>query len=453
MNKTFPTAIQLDRLLSCFKRWENPSATSKRIAIAMEPLFHILSQLAPSIKNAEYKSIWIKVPRGEIAEYSSFEDMKDWGEVNTYNEYIERWNMDYPDDYCWYEVELFESFEKNGQLRYRGVLVGDKTIVSAMMNEEFSGIASWHEDVVVELLSLITISAKNSMDKIRNESYNVEVCTELPFKFRTGVIRRSVLWSVDKEYMKFDSDGLSDDKISEFRNLINSGANDECSIRRLNSMTANDFFKACCIGYDACGFKDEDMEPVARYLKHADGRDEGLTGTGHGLNEGPGIDFNSPEEWNKWFFDRNRGGGHPWEVIRGGNSTHVDFYVCHDKETLEWKVRAGLMTEEQAILHPCGFYYSIAGKHRPFETVNFYVALNNAGFPVYLYDAEEILSRFDGSDYVGIVPHSVIPRYCEEMFPKKYGHVIDFMHVYEDEYEQFGDKIEWLELEEAKLKP
>ena len=170
------------------------------------------------------------------------------------------------------------------------------------------------------------------------------------------------------------------------------------------------------------------------------------------VDKGPGIDFDSPEEWNKWYFDRSRGGGHPWEVVMGGNSTHVDFYVCHDKDNIEWKVRAGLMTEEQASRHPCGFYYALAGKHRQFETVNFYVALNNAGLPVYLYDAEEILARFDGSDYVGIVPHSVIPKYCEGMFPKEYGHVIDFMHVYKEEYEQFGDKIEWLPLEEAKLK-
>lgn len=177
-----------------------------------------------------------------------------------------------------------------------------------------------------------------------------------------------------------------------------------------------------------------------------------MTGKGYGLDKGPGIDFDSPEEWNKWYFDRSRGGGHPWEVVMGGNSTHVDFYVCHDKDNIEWKVRAGLMTEEQASRHPCGFYYALAGKHRQFETVNFYVALNNAGLPVYLYDAEEILARFDGSDYVGIVPHSVIPKYCEGMFPKEYGHVIDFMHVYKEEYEQFGDKIEWLPLEEAKLK-
>ena len=452
MNKTIPSALQIDRLLPHFERYSNPAATSKRIAQAMEPLFQILSQLAPYSKNDECKTLWIKVPRGEIEEYDSFEDMKDGGEVDTYEEYLERWKEDYPDDFCWYDVSVFEFFEKDGRLRYRGVFVGDKNVVSASLDEGFTEIAEWHEDAVVELLSLICIAAEQSMNKIRNGSYNSEVCTELPYKFRTGVIKRSVLWSVDEEYLKYDTDGLSDDTIEEFRKLINSGTNDEESIGRFDSMTANDFFRACCIGYDACGYNDEETEPVDRYLKHADGRDEGLTGTGHGLNAGPGIDFDSPEEWNKWYFDRSRGGGHPWEVIMGGNSTHVDFYVCHDKDSIEWKVRAGLMTEEQASRHPCGFYYALAGKHRQFETVNFYVALNNAGLPVYLYDAEEILARFDGSDYVGIVPHSVIPKYCEGMFPKEYGHVIDFMHVFKEEFEQFGDRIEWLPLEEAKLK-
>ncbi len=38
------------------------------------------------------------------------------------------------------------------------------------------------------------------------------------------------------------------------------------------------------------------------------------------------------------------------------------------------------------------------------------------------------------------------------MFPEKHGPVIDFMHVYEEEIELFGDQIEWLPLEEAKLK-
>ena len=53
--------------------------------------------------------------------------------------------------------------------------------------------------------------------------------------------------------------------------------------------------------------------------------------------------------------------------------------------------------------------------------------------------------------YVGIVPHHTIPRYCENMFPKCYGRVIDFIHVYDEEMEAFGSSIEWIPEEPARL--
>ena len=58
---------------------------------------------------------------------------------------------------------------------------------------------------------------------------------------------------------------------------------------------------------------------------------------------------------------------------------------------------------------------------------------------------------FDGSDFVGIVPHHTIPKYCEGMFPEKYGKVIDFMHVYDEEMVKYKDDIEWLPEDEAEL--
>ena len=81
----------------------------------------------------------------------------------------------------------------------------------------------------------------------------------------------------------------------------------------------------------------------------------------------------------------------------------------------------------------------------------FYTVLSAAGLPVIIEDAEEILARFDGSDFVGIVPHHIIPKYCEGMFPLKYCHVIDFAHVYDDEIAAFGEDIEWLSEPEARL--
>ncbi|MBR2790352.1 MAG: hypothetical protein IKD70_07030 [Eggerthellaceae bacterium] len=100
-----------------------------------------------------------------------------------------------------------------------------------------------------------------------------------------------------------------------------------------------------------------------------------------------------------------------------------------------------------------GYYFAVKGKawNRAVESVRFYLALKEAGLPVVLEDAEEIITRFEGTDYVGIVPHSVIPAYCGGMFPPEYGPVIDFMHVYSDEIGQLEGLITWLPERQAEL--
>ena len=50
-----------------------------------------------------------------------------------------------------------------------------------------------------------------------------------------------------------------------------------------------------------------------------------------------------------------------------------------------------------------------------------------------------------------MVPRDVIPVYCESMFPKSYGTILDFMHVCDEDMAAFGDKIEWLPEDEATL--
>lgn len=444
-------APTIDRLLRYFDRGHmNPSAPTERIKKAMEPLFKTLSSLAPLNENSEAKAIWLKIPRGEISDYGSFDEFKDYGEVETYEEFETQWKENYPEEYCWYELVIIESFNKDGKLRYRGVRLGDEMIISAMMNEKPAG-KSFTEDAAVSLCRLLTEAAEEAMEKLRAGTYNEEVNEQLPFSFRTGVIHRSVLWEKEPEYFTPIPKGLTPETVAAFKNMLSAGQNEETAVGRLRSMTANDFFRACAIGYKACGYDHGDMPLVDQYFAHADGRDEGLSGRGYGLNAGPGIDFDDPDAWEEWYFHREQHGGHPWEVCRGGNSTHVDLFVRHDRHTIDWKVRLGELTEEEAAAHPCGYYFQVAGKHRASEAVNFYTAIYEAGLPVVLNDAKEILARFEGTDYVGIVPHSVISKYCESMFPAKYGKVIDFMHVYEEELALYGDQIEWLPIEEAVL--
>jgi hypothetical protein len=283
-------------------------------------------------------------------------------------------------------------------------------------------------------------------------SYNQMVATSLPYQFRVGVIRRRDLWEAEPDVRAGDYDGLSEESVQAFRELVESGVNSYDKIGRISEFTANDFFRACKLGYESIGKVCEGMAPSELYRRYADGRDEGLTGRGYGLNAGPGIDFDDPKAWDEWYFHRSQRGGHPWEVVPGGNSTHVELYVSHDKRKLEWKFRLGEISEEEYErgLEGAGYYFVIAGKHRQFEAVSFYLALSAAGLPVVIRDAEQLLARLDGTDWVGVVPHHVFPRYCEGLFPDEYGKIIDFAHVFKGEDAWF-DRVVWLPEKEAAM--
>lgn len=416
MNDYKLVAPDIDSLLNCFERgFLNPSAPSEDLCKAMDPLFEMLRDLAPLRKNNEAKAIWVTIPRGFIEDSGSYEDMLEWGDVKNHEEYEQYWLKEYPDPVCWYELVIAEAFHKDGSRWFRAVHFGDKPIINA--------------------------------------HFDYDADEKTGFSFRTGIILRAGLWEREPEWKESDLEGLPAETISAFRALLNSGINRMDRIGRLKSMTARDFFRACAIGYKACGYNGSELPPVDQYFLHGDGRDEGLSGRGHGLNAGPGIDFDDPAAWNEWYFHREQHGGHPWEVCRGGNSTHVDLYVMHDRRDLDFKYRAGEISEDeyQERIRSSGYFFLIGGKHRAAEAVRFYTALSAAGLPVLLSDAKDIMTRFDGTGYVGIVPHSVPTRYCEELFPEKYGDIIDFMHVYREEMEKFGDAIEWLPEEEAML--
>ena len=188
-------------------------------------------------------------------------------------------------------------------------------------------------------------------------------------------------------------------------------------------MTAGKSYEYCAIGYKANHYENlEGLTPKEQYYQMADGRDEGLSE----------INSNSYEEFEIWYHDRHRSGGHPWEVCRGGNSTHIDLYVRHDKN---------------------GYFLSVRGKAwtRSIEAIKFYNALRAEGVAVYLHDAKGITDRLLGKDRIGIVPEHVIPSYCEAWFPGM--DILDFMNLpYEqDEYELMLPKITWLEEPKQEL--
>ena len=448
-------APDIDELLCFFERdYMNPSRPSSELSDEMEALFGVLHDLAPQKTNNEVKSVWVTVPRGTIDDYTPYEDMLEWGEIENRQEYEKRWEEEYPEPTVWYKLVIWESSDREGTPVYRGIRFGNKCIINASFaDSRDKKYPAYKEEAAAALCALITAAARDSMRRLAEGTYNELVQSSLPYRFRTGVIRRSAVWEKDPEWKESDTEGITEKTLKDFRQLLQSGANDPAKIGRMKSMTANDFFRACAAGYQACGYRGTDLPWVEQYFLHADGRDEGLSGRGHGLNAGPGIDFDDGSAWEQWYFHREQHGGHPWEVCRGGNSTHVSLYVVHDEYENGYLYRSGKINadEYEQRKEQAGYYYAVEGKYRAAEAVCFYTALVKTGLPVIISDAEEILGRFDGTDYIGIVPHHVIPKYCGDMFPARYGKVIDYMHIYEEEMAEYGDAVEWLPEEEAEL--
>lgn len=65
------------------------------------------------------------------------------------------------------------------------------------------------EEAAVSLCSLIVNAVSVSLEKLRKDTYNKEVNENLPFWFRTGVIKKSILWEKDPNWKEDSCDGLS----------------------------------------------------------------------------------------------------------------------------------------------------------------------------------------------------------------------------------------------------
>ncbi len=132
-----------------------------------------------------------------------------------------------------------------------------------------------------------------------------------------------------------------------------------------------------------------------KYKKMADGRDEGLLD----------IDGDSGKTFEKWYLDKTVRVGHPWEICRGGNSTHISLIVHKGKD---------------------GWQLYLAGSSRA--------------------------RVVEGSDYCGIVPKSMIPKYCHSCFPEE-DEIIDFINPWHDKgvIEVIKEYATWYPLDKLEL--
>ncbi|WP_458407298.1 hypothetical protein [Anaerotignum sp.] len=351
----------------------------------MDLFFQEMNRLEPCTENGK-RELWLCIERGPIEVFGDYEEAYEAEEVSDYEEFKNWWLEEFPNEKNWY---LLETIENQGD---RVIALNHRVIFHYGPNED----NGFHDST--ELIQYLTEVVKECIVEIERGTYNQKLQDELPYFCRTGTISREKYWSIFQEEKEEYFKNISKEDVTEFISIIKMEKNKTMSERILN-LTANDFFRSCSIGYYANQYQRlEGKTWKEQYNKYADGRCEGLTE----------IDGDSPEEFLNWYQNRKRCGGHPWEVCRGGNSTHISLYVRKDE---------------------FGFFYELVGSSygRSIETIKFFLALRRNNIPVILHDSEMLMLRLLGKEKIGIVPRGVFPCYCFSRFPGE--NINDFINL------------------------
>ena len=215
---------------------------------------------------------------------------------------------------------------------------------------------------------------------------------KLPLGCRKGIVLRKNARFLMSDWMPIASE-LSKDERKKILGVLRKSSPDFS-----RAMTLNKFFEYCRVAYQANpatfkGFR-SGLSGKEYYKQYADGRHDGL------LDIAP----RSAEAFARWHKQGCRG-GHPWEIYRGGNSTHINMYVAHSKLHAEhWEV------------HLCAL-----SSTRMVETCRIALALTQAGLPIIVDDAKSYTDRILDQDWVGIIPRDEEVSYAWQSFPAEWG--------------------------------
>ena len=372
-------------------------------------LFSEVRKISPYYPNGVRK-IFYRVDRGEIDNWMDFEDAVADGIVENQAEFEKLWKEEYPTEKIWFQFSFYENDD------YKSISINNRTVIQDMKNREDSPFGVDATPLIRWLIGMV----KNCINEIDHGEYNHVIAKDLPPGFKYGTITRKNLWKVCPQEKVDYFKNFSDSEVQEFQNLMAKTNEDLTPNHYLQKITVQDFLYCCQLGYRANQYSMADeLSSRELYKKYADGRDCGLLE----------IQENSPEAFEDWLANHERG-GHPWEICRGGNSTHISLYVCKSDQ---------------------GFYFSVDGYSwtRSVESIKFYLAIRKAGFPIVIRCGKQLADRLNGTDEIGVVPDGVFPGYCEAYFSDK--RIIDYINLPHENRESWSKYCEWVPEPELKI--
>ena len=202
-----------------------------------------------------------------------------------------------------------------------------------------------------------------------------------PLTMRYGTLPKGILWEYYPDTYRVDIE-LGKEFTREFITHVRAYKFHQEYKGHHKKMTLALYMRYCEVAYLANTAQlkraiEPGMSGLEMYQRFADGRHEGLTE----------LPTSSAEAFAKWYRS-SRGGGHPWEIYRGGNTTHIDLGVIERHE--RWSV-----------------YLRGSSTRRMAETIRIALALTKANLPVEIHDAEKLMLRLLGMDNIGIIPDYV----------------------------------------------
>lgn len=327
--------------------------------------------------------LWLPVERGTIEAFGEYEDFVEAGEVSNHDEFVALWREHYPTDIAIDRRPFRLTID-----RERIVIVfAERLVITVDRENSTIGGFRFVSDEVRAFLQWMLDEAEAEVERLAADprGHGRYVESEVLPRRRFGKLSRRDLWMVVPAATRFDKE-LGDDVLRGFEALFPQTDRP----RLTGTMTLKRFLQMCEIAYDANGYDHlrPNMTAREKYDRMADGRHEGL------LDVSPADD---PRAFRRWFRERPRG-GHPWEICRGGNATHISLQVV--EEDGGWTIWLAGLSAARCV-----------------ETVKMAVSLHEQGIPVHVVQGEDLLRMVRGEDNLGIVPDGVSPRYASSLFP------------------------------------
>jgi hypothetical protein len=327
------------------------------------------------------------------------------------------WRLIFPDKTGkWYQVHIVK-YQKSFLFHHidgncRSLEVAPNGEVHEAGSFRLSSYETGHGDPEHVWLPILN-AARKSMDNTAKDWVlaNRQLRKEYPLNRRFGIVPNSIIRETLSDIIRIDKD-LGMKNCRKFIRLIENGYFNHSENTTIPSMTSNKYFEYCRIAFIAAKRKEDHVDAMldgrSMYRRYADGRHEGLLD----------INGDSEQEFADWIdgiHPKKTSGGHPWEIKRGGNTTHIDLSVFRpypgDKKSFCIQLRGESINRLE-------------------ETIRMFLAIHDASLPISIANPEGVRKRLLGQDNIGIIPRYESLHRANQHF-RENECVFDVMH-YDD---------------------